>query len=112
MSLCLLSLIFAINLLSPKAIAAELVQVTSSSVLLIGDNNRTYKVEIACVEVDKNNEVNARNWLKNNLPRHSKVNLRPKGFEDGILISNVISIKKNIDLGERLISEGYATSTC
>tara|TARA_Y100001968_G_C19088602_1_gene586542 strand:- start:124 stop:474 length:351 start_codon:yes stop_codon:yes gene_type:complete len=110
--LFLLSVLVGMNLFLDKVIAAELMQVTSSSVLLIGDNNRTYKVQIACIEVDRKNEINARNWLKDNLPRSSKVNLRPKGFEDGVLISNVISVKKNINLGEQLISEGYAISTC
>ena len=31
--------------------AAEILQVSSSSVLLIGDHNRTYTVKLACTEI-------------------------------------------------------------
>ena len=95
-----------------KVYAAEILQVSSSSVLLIGDNNRTYTVKIACAEISPDLEEKSVNWLKKELPRHTKVNLKPKGSMDGILVAKVIPFKTNIDIAEKYINEGLATKKC
>ena len=92
--------------------AAEVLQVSSSSVLLVGDNNRTYTVELACVEINPNLEEKSVNWLRKQLPRHTKVNLKPKGSKDGVLMAKVIPFKSNIDITEKYINEGLAKNTC
>tara|TARA_B100000700_G_scaffold57877_1_gene62810 strand:+ start:3261 stop:3635 length:375 start_codon:yes stop_codon:yes gene_type:complete len=95
-----------------KAFAAEVLQVSSSSMLLIGDNNRTYTVKIACVEIRPEKENSAIQWLKKELPRHKKVNLQPKGSYDGILMAKVIPFKTNIDIAEKYINDGLAEDNC
>ena len=95
-----------------KVYAAEILQVSSSSVLLIGDNNRTYTVKIACTEISPDLEERSFNWLKKQLPRHTKVNLKPKGSVDGVLVAKVIPMNTNIDIGEKYINEGLATNKC
>ena len=95
-----------------KVYAAEVLQVTNSSLLLIGDNNRTYTVKIACLEVSPDLEAKSMKWLKKELPRHTKVNLKPKGSVDGVLVAKVIPFKSNIDITERYINEGLATNNC
>ena len=92
--------------------AAEILQVSSSSVLLIGDNNRTYTVKIACMEISPELEERAVNWLRKELPRHKKVNLKPKGSIDGVLVAKVISFDSNIDITEKYINEGLAVNNC
>ena len=92
--------------------AAEILQVSSSSVLLIGDNNRTYTVKIACTEISPDLEEKSVIWLKKQLPRHTKVNLKPKGFLDGMLVAKVIPFNSNIDINEKYINEGLATNKC
>ena len=64
--------------------SAEILQVTSSSVLLIGDHNRTYTVKLACTEISPDLEEESVNWLKKQLPRHTKVILKPKGSVEGV----------------------------
>ena len=95
-----------------KVYAAEILQVSSSSVLLIGDNNRTYTVKIACMEISPDLEERAVNWLRKELPRHTKVNLKPKGSVDGVLVANVIPFNSNIDITEKYINEGIAKNEC
>ena len=95
-----------------EVFAAEILQVTSSSVLLIGDNNRTYTVKIACTEISSDMEERSVSWLKKQLPRHTKVNLKPKGSVDGILVAKVIPFNSNIDIGEKYINEGLAKNKC
>ena len=95
-----------------EVVAAEILQVTSSSVLLIGDHNRTYTVQLACTEIRPDLEEESLNWLKKQLPRHTKVNLKPKGSVDGVLVATVIPFGSNIDLTEKYINEGLATNKC
>ena len=92
--------------------AAEILQVSSSSVLLIGDNNRTYTVKIACTEISPDLEEKSVAWLKKQLPRHTKVNLKPKGSVDGILVARVIPFDSNIDINHKYINEGLAKNKC
>ncbi len=92
--------------------AAEILQVSSSSVLLIGDHNRTYRVKLACTQVNPELEEKAVIWLKKELPRNTKVNLKPQGSLDGSLIAKVIPFNSNIDINEKYINEGLATKSC
>ena len=95
-----------------KVYAAEVLQVSSSSVLLIGDHNRTYTVKLACAEISPDLEEKSIKWLKKQLPRHTKVNLRPKGSIEGVLVAKVIPFDSNIDISEKYINEGLATNKC
>ena len=92
--------------------AAVVLQVTSSSVLLIGDHNRTYTVKLACTEISPDLEEKSVKWLKKQLPRHTKVNLKPKGSVDGVLVAKVIPFDSNVDITEKYINEGLATNNC
>ncbi len=92
--------------------AAEILQVTSSTLLLIGDHNRTYTVELACTEISPDLEEESVKWLKKQLPRHTKVNLKPKGSIDGVLVAKVIPFDSNVDITEKYINEGLATNKC
>tara|TARA_A100001011_G_scaffold329284_1_gene354451 strand:+ start:279 stop:626 length:348 start_codon:yes stop_codon:yes gene_type:complete len=92
--------------------AAEILQVTSSSVLLIGDHNRTYTVKLACTEITPDLEEESLKWLKKQLPRHTKVNLKPKGSVNGVLVAKVIPFDSEIDITEKYINEGLATNKC
>ena len=95
-----------------EVVAAEILQVTSSSVLMIGDHNRTYTVKLACTEISPDLEEESVNWLKKQLPRHTKVNLKPKGSVDGVLVAKVIAIGSNIEITEKYINQGLATNNC
>ena len=95
-----------------KVNAAEILQVSSSSVLLIGDNNRTYTVKIACTEISPDLEEISINWLRKELPRHTKVNIKPKGSIDGMLVAKVIPLNSAIDIAEKYRDEGLATNKC
>ena len=97
---------------SCQILAAEVLQVTSSTILLIGDHNRTYTVKIACAEVSTDSEVNAINWLRDQLPRHTKVNLRPKESVDGVLVAKVIPIETGIDIAESYFNKGFIVNKC
>ena len=75
---------------SPLALqAAEVLQVRSGTLLQIGDGNRNYTVRLACLAVSPEANSDAVAWLRQQLPRRSRVNLRPVGSEDGILVARV-----------------------
>ena len=104
-------LIFFLSLVT-KAYAAEILQVSSSSILIIGDNNRNYTVKIACAEIPPDLEEISVKWLRKELPRHTKVNLKPKGHVDGLLVAKVIPFNSSIDITEKYINEGLAGNNC
>ncbi len=95
-----------------RAFSEEVLQVSSSSVIQIGDNNRNYKIRIACINVEESNGKDAINWLKSELPRNTKVNFFPKGSEDGILLARVTSLNSGKDLASQMVELGYANSIC
>ena len=77
-------------LLTPGAAsAAEVLAVRSATLLQVGDSNRTYTVELACLAVAPEQQQQALAWLRRELPRRSRVNLRPLGSHDGILLARV-----------------------
>ncbi len=106
-------LTLVISLFFPSQIfAAEILQVRSSSLLLIGDHNRTYTVRIACLQVEPSKEEDVRDWLKEKLPRRTRVNLYPRGSIDGILVAGIKPIGSSEELIQDLIFEGLASSKC
>lgn len=94
------------------SMAAEVLQVRSSTLLQIGDSNRNYSVRLACIAVDPVNEAAAVDLLKKSVPRRKRVNLRPEGNEDGVLIARVTPLDADQDLGGSLLETGLATSSC
>ena len=105
--------LFIFSLITPLPIySAEVLQVRSSSLLQIGDNNRTYSVRLSCIEINPKNEEAAISWLKKELPRRSRVNLKPEGSKDGALLARVIMLSNQKDIGEGLSSIGLAQRTC
>ena len=92
--------------------AAEVQQVRSSSLLQIGDRNRSYTVRLACVDVAASDEVAASNFLKKKFRQNKRVNLKPEASIDGILLARVIPIQDEIDLGQLLSDAGLSTLKC
>ena len=95
-----------------NVLSAEVFQVSSYSSLKVGDQNRIYKVEIGCLNIDPENEDIAFDWLRSELPRHARVNLQPIGYSDGTLISRVIKINSNNDIAKLMIEKGFAKNKC
>jgi endonuclease YncB( thermonuclease family) len=96
--------------------AAEVLQVRSGNLLQVGDHNRTYTVELACVAVPAGGDEAAAAWLRQALPRRTKVNLRPVGNDGGTLVARVQRLGgtdagSTNDLGDGLVAAGLASST-
>lgn len=107
--LCGLVLLVPLVCLAPAAVAAaEVLQVRSASLLQIGDSNRSYTVELACMTPIAGQEPQAISWLRQQLPRRSRVNLRPLGNRDGILLARVQKIGTPEDVSSGLIQAGLA----
>ena len=110
-SLIIIILIFTINLLNPIiTFSAEVLNVRSSSIVQLGDGNRNYKVRIACMNIKNSREKEATEWLRLQLPRHSKVNLFPKDYEDGLLISEVVKLKTGENIASSMLELGFDKS--
>lgn len=90
------------------AVAAEVLQVRSGVLLQVGDQNRSYPVQLGCISVTPEQSKAAEDWLRQELPRRTRVNLRPLGSADGVLLARVQVLRGGDDLGSGLISAGLA----
>lgn len=108
--ICLLLLVLFCTALSANA--AEVLQVRSSQLLQVGDHNRTYTVQLTCIDVAPSDEAKAVGWLREQLPRRRRVNLRPAGSVDGQLLARVTPIGTDLDLSAGLVAEGLAIDRC
>lgn len=82
-------------LLGPlPAQAAEVLQVRTPTLLQVGDGNRSYSVRLACLEIAPEQQDPALEWLRERLPRQTRVNLRPLGVENGILVARVTPLPR------------------
>lgn len=95
--------------------AAEVLVVSDADLLQVGDQNRSGPVILACIKVENEQRDAARDWLRRQLPRRTRVNLRPLGERDGVLVARVSLIRDNRqggvaneDLSEGLIAAGVA----
>lgn len=94
--------------------AAEVLQVREADLLLIGDQNRTYSVRLACAEIQPGKGKAAIDFLRKTLPRRQRVNLMPIGSEEGLLLARVRALDSDSDLTTLLVEQQLATvsSTC
>lgn len=101
----------------PVAVAAaEVQQVRTATLLQVGDSNRSYTVQLACIAVDGADEQAALAWLRQAAPRGTRVNLRPMGEAEGTLLARVTSLPRRrqaagVDLGAGLVEQGLAQAT-
>ena len=108
-TLTLLGVLLALLIVWPgAAAAAEVLQVRNGTLLQLGDGNRSYAVELACMELVAEHEEAATDWLRQALPRHTKVNLRPMGQRDGTLLAQVSLLAGGDDIAAGLIEAGLA----
>ena len=92
--------------------SAEILQIKSSNTILVGDQNRNLTVGLFCVDVDKNDELEAMNLLKSEFPRGSKVKIKPFGFKENVLLAKVFNIKSNKEMTELLVAKDFAKTNC
>lgn len=106
---CFLAALLMVTLSPAAAEAAEVLQVRGATLLQVGDQNRSYPVRLGCVQVDPADGAAATSWLREALPRRTRVNLRPLGTADGTLLARVTVLSSGIDLGTGLQQAGLAT---
>ncbi|MEB3320367.1 MAG: hypothetical protein VKI63_05460 [Cyanobium sp.] len=99
--------------LSAPAAAAEIRQIRTSTLLQVGDSNRSYSVRLACIEPLQGRELEAMAWLRSQAPRGARVNLRPLGEQQGELLARVSVIGRSrstapVDLAAGLLEQGLA----
>ncbi len=95
-----------------KAHPVEILQIKTSSSILIGDQNRNLTIRLFCLEVNEDDELEAINLLKKEFPRGSKVKIKPYGFKENILIAKVFNIKGTKEMTELLISKDLTKQDC
>lgn len=106
------ALALGLLVLPAGAQAAEVLQVRSGNLLQVGDHNRSYSVELACLSLPADGDAAAASWLRRELPRRTRVNLHPVSSHDGTLVARVQRLSGSgataSDLTDGLIAAGLA----
>ena len=106
-------IIFCLIVLNPLIVnSAEILQIKSSNTILVGDQNRNLTIRLFCVDVNKNDELEAINLLKSEFPRGSKVKIKPFGFKENLLLAKVFNIKGTKEMTELLVSKNLSSEIC
>ena len=92
--------------------SAEILQIKSSDTILVGDQNRNLTIELFCVNVNENDELEATNLLKSEFPRGSKVKIKPYGFKDDLMLAKVFNIKGTKEMTELLGAKNLSSEIC
>ena len=107
-----LIIIFLIVLNPVVVNSAEILQIKSPNTILVGDQNRNLTIELYCIDVNENNEIEATNLLKSEFPRGSKVKIKPFGFKENILLAKVFNIKGTKEMTELLVAKDLTSAIC
>lgn len=100
-------------MISPVIVnSAEILQITNSNTILIGDQNRNLQVKLFCINVEKDNETKAINILKKKFPRGTKVKIKPFGLKEVNLLAKIYSLKDDIEMTDLLITNKLSDNTC
>ena len=106
-------IIFSLIVLNPVIVnSAEILQIKSSSTILVGDQNRNLTIGLFCVDVNKNDELEATNLLKSEFPRGSKVKIKPFGFKENVLLAKVFNVKGTKEMTELLVAKDLTRENC
>ena len=92
--------------------SAEILQIKNSNTILVGDQNRNLTIELFCVDVNENDEIEAINLLKSEFPRGSKVRIKPLGFKENLLLAKVFNIKGTKEMSELLVAKNLTSEIC
>ena len=107
-----LALVLSLLVGAVQVAAAEVLQVRSASLLQVGDQNRSYGVQLACFGLAAGDDgAAATTWLRRQLPRHTRVNLRPMGVDGGVLMARVQRLDQGTDLANDLVAAGFGQLT-
>ena len=106
-------ILFCLLVLNPVIVnSAEILQIKSSNIILVGDQNRNLTIGLFCVDVNENNELEATNLLKSQFPRGSKVKIKPFGFKENLLLAKVFNIKGTKEMTELLVAKDLTSEIC
>ncbi len=108
----ILIIIFLIFLNPLEVNSAEILQIKSSNTILVGDQNRNLTIRLFCVDVNKNDELEATNILKSEFPRGSKVKIKPFGFKENVLLAKVFDIKGSKEMTDLLVAKDLIRENC
>ena len=105
-------IIFLLTFFSIRTNSAEILQINTSSSILVGDQNRNLSIKLFCVDIKDNDEQIAINLLRKEFPRGTKVKVKPIGFKENILVAKVFDINETKEMSKLLITKDLTNETC
>ena len=92
--------------------SAEILQINDSKTVIIGDQNRNLSVNLACSNVNLEDEIAALELLRIKFPRGTKVKIKPMGFKDNNLLAKIYKLNENIEMNQLLYNNKLSEQIC
>ena len=92
--------------------SAEILQINDSKTVIIGDQNRNLSINLACSNVDLEDEITALELLRIKFPRGTKVKIKPLGFKDNNLLAKIYKLNENIEMNQLLYTNNLSDQVC
>jgi len=106
-------LIFLLIFVRPANLnSAEILQINNSKTIRIGDQNRNISINLACSNVNQEDESAALELLRKKFPRGTKVKIKPLGFRDNNLLANIYKLSEDIEMNQLLYLNNLSDQVC
>ena len=92
--------------------SAEILQINNSKTVIIGDQNRNLSINLACSNVDLEDEITALELLRIKFPRGTKVKIKPLGFKDNNLLAEIYKLNDNVEMNKLLYTNNLSDQVC
>ena len=92
--------------------SAEILQINDSKTVIIGDQNRNLSVNLACSNVNLEDEIAALELLRKKFPRGTKVKIKPLGFKGNNLFAKIYKLNENIEMNQILYTNNLSKQVC
>tara|TARA_B100000212_G_C27334799_1_gene516348 strand:- start:351 stop:698 length:348 start_codon:yes stop_codon:yes gene_type:complete len=101
-----------ITLIPVKIYSAELLQITDSNKILVGDQNRALSINLYCTEIDERDDKKAVDILKRNFPRGTKVKIKPYSSSDNKLFAKIYKTGSDVEMTDLLDGLNLVSDNC
>ena len=105
-------ILLLVILIPIKTYSAEILQISESNKIIVGDQNRTLSIKLYCTEIDEKNDKKAIDLLKKDFPRGTKVKIKPYTSSSNKLFAKIYKIGSDVEMTDLLEEFNLLSDNC
>ena len=92
--------------------SAEILQIIDPKTILVGDQNRSLYLSLYCIDINENEMDKAKEILKVNFPRGTKVKIKSYGSNGDRLLAKIFKVNDETEMTELLNTVNSLDKNC